>query len=395
MARKKRSGSSRQLLSVAFTILALIVLGALYLFGVDIESLLSTGEITGEGVGGGGDGGGDGGGVVVSTGGSGDYYEVYFTTPANPDEGIRTGGNDEIVVAAINGAQSTIDMAAFEFNLQSVTDALIAAQGRGVRIRMVDDNEHTEDSDQMEEIRDAGIPVVDDERSALMHNKFIVIDGRELWTGSMNFTENGVYRNNNNLLHITSPELAANYTAEFEEMFGEAAFGPRSPANTPAPRLTMGGVRIENYFSPEDDPMSHVLAQVGRADTSIHFMSFSFTHDDLGNAVRERAANGVEVRGIFEQRGANTQYSECPIMLDAGLDVRLDGNPYTFHHKVIIIDSSVLVMGSFNYSNNATESNDENMLIVHDPALAAEYEAEFNARWAETQMPFGGECLAE
>ena len=72
--------------------------------------------------------------------------------------------------------------------------------------------------------------------------------------------------------------------------------------------------------------------------------------------------------------------------------MRLDGNSYTFHHKVIIIDGSAVALGSFNFSSNATESNDENLLIIHDAGLAAQYEAEFQRRWAEAIQPMGGQC---
>lgn len=393
MARRRGTpaSGSRQILSVGFTVLVLVVLASLYIvreaFGVDLGPLdeflptLEPGDVSpvGEGTG--------AGGV------SGDYFSVYFTTPANPDNGVRTGGIDGTLVEAIDGAQSTIDIAAFEFNLQDMTDALIAAQQRGVRVRMVDDNENTEDSDQMEEIRGAGIPVVDDQRSALMHNKFIVIDGSEVWTGSLNYTENGVYRNNNNLIHVTSSELATNYTTEFEEMFLQGSFGPRSPANTPNQRLTVGGVRVENYFSPEDGVMDRIRAQVARATTSVHFMAFSYTDYSLAEVMIDRAANGADVKGIFEVRGANTEFSECNTLLGEGIDVRLDGNPYTFHHKVIIVDGETLITGSFNYSDSATEENDENLLVIHDPTVASLYEAEFNARWAEAQLPVGGQCL--
>jgi phosphatidylserine/phosphatidylglycerophosphate/cardiolipin synthase-like enzyme len=333
-------------------------------------------------------------GPVVVSEASGDYFSVYFTTPT---EGVQTGGVDERLAEAIDAAQSTVDIAAFEFDLQSVANALIAAHQRGVRVRMVDDDEHTEDSEQMEQVRDAGIPVVDDQRSAYMHNKFIIIDGREVWTGSLNYTENGVYRNNNNLIRLTVPELVANYTTEFEEMFLEASFGPTSPLNTPYDHITTAdGVRIENYFASEDDAIiEHIRAQVARAETSIHIMIFAFTEDSLGETVLERAASGVEVQGIFDSLGANTQYSLCPVMLNQGIDVRLDSNPKIFHHKVIIIDGSTVVTGSFNFTANAVESNDENLLIIHDPAVAELYEAEFAARWQEARLPVGGECLAE
>jgi len=97
-----------------------------------------------------------------NTSGSGSYYEVYFTSPESVPDGVTTGGQDTNLIALINGAQSTIDLAVFEFNLQQVADALIAAHNRGVQVRVVYDDEHTEDDPQMEQLIDAGIPAVPD-----------------------------------------------------------------------------------------------------------------------------------------------------------------------------------------------------------------------------------------
>ena len=55
---------------------------------------------------------------------------------------------------------------------------------------------------------------------------------------------------------------------------------------------------------------------------------------------------------------------------EAGLDVRLDGNPANMHHKVFIIDGHIVITGSYNFSRSAEERNDENTLIIHDPAIA-------------------------
>ena len=53
----------------------------------------------------------------------------------------------------------------------------------------------------------------------------------------MNFTVNGAYRSDNNLIRVRSAEMAENYLVEFEEMFTEGQFGPNSPANTPRPTI--------------------------------------------------------------------------------------------------------------------------------------------------------------
>ena len=92
----------------------------------------------------------------------------------------------------------------------------------------------------VEDLLAAGIRVVTDaDRSGLMHNKFLVVDGRYVWTGSFNTTDNGAYKNNNNAIWIDSPELAANFTTEFTEMFIAEQFGVRSPTSLPHPVVTM------------------------------------------------------------------------------------------------------------------------------------------------------------
>ncbi len=325
--------------------------------------------------------------------GEGELWAVYFTDPVIPFDDVTTGGLDEYLIELINSAEQTIDAAMFEFNLQQVADALVAAHQRGVQVRIVYDDEHTEGDPQIDQLIAAGIPTRPDERSAFMHNKFYVFDRSIVWTGSTNITVNDVYRNNNNVIVLVSPELAENYTVEFEEMFLDGQFGATSPANTPNPGVAVGDMWVENYFAPDDDVMTQLASMVSEAQESIYFMAFSYTHSDLGEVMEERFAAGVDVRGIFETRGANTEFSECPRLLQRGADVRLDGNPRTFHHKVIIVDESIVATGSFNFSVNAAQRNDENLLIIHNPHVAARYLEEFERRMAEARMPVGGQCL--
>jgi phosphatidylserine/phosphatidylglycerophosphate/cardiolipin synthase-like enzyme len=96
---------------------------------------------------------------------------------------------------------------------------------------------------------------------------------------------------------------------------------------------------------------------------------------------------GVDVRGIFETRSSETEYSELPNLYCAGLPVRQDGNPGSFHHKVFIIDDQILISGSLNFSNNADESNDENVIIIQNAEITAKYTQEFERRWAEAEAP--------
>ncbi len=322
-----------------------------------------------------------------------DWWEVYFTDPTTINDPANLGGSiEEKLIEQINNAQSSIHIAVFEFNLTPVAEALIAAYQRGVDVRWVTDDEHGIEADEEENrgqfamLEDAGIEVRDDQRGALMHNKIWIFDGQVVWTGSTNITQNGIFRNNNNVLVLRSTRLAGVFEREFEELWG-GAFGPSSPSTVGEQFVSVNGTPVQVLFAPEDEVVSRLLPFVEGAQQSIRFMAFSFTHDDLGAAILERAQNGVDVKGIFETRGSETEYSELPRMYCANLSVRQDGNPRTFHHKVIVIDERIVVTGSLNFSNSANESNDENVVIITNPAIAAEYLAEFDRRWAEASAP--------
>ena len=173
--------------------------------------------------------------------------QVYFTDPTSPSATSYRGGIDDELAAAINQARAAVDLAVYDLNLWSIRDALIAAHQRGVAVRMVTESDNL-DEPEMQQLRDAGIEVLGDRREGLMHDKFVIIDRWEVWTGSTNLTTSGAYRNDNNLVRIRSSRLAEDYTAEFEEMFTNDAFGPGSPANTPYPQLTVDGIRPGSLF---------------------------------------------------------------------------------------------------------------------------------------------------
>lgn len=311
--------------------------------------------------------------------------QVYFTTPIFPDDPAdHLGGLDLILAEDIASARQSIAVAAYDFDLETVADALLEAWTRGVEVRLVTDSDNV-DEPAIWRLDRAGVPVVEDNRSASMHHKFVVLDGEVVWTGSWNLTENGTYRNDNNAVRIMSSILAENYLVEFDEMYEGREFGPTSPSNTPNPDLTLRDpvtgewVEVENYFSPEDGAAERLLALVEDARSSVRFLAFSFTDDELGEAVKRQSEKGLVVQGVFEARGSDTEYSEYRMMRDAHppLDVLTDGNPYIMHHKVFILDEETVILGSHNFTESADESNDENLLILHDPGVAALYLEEF------------------
>jgi phosphatidylserine/phosphatidylglycerophosphate/cardiolipin synthase-like enzyme len=92
----------------------------------------------------------------------------------------------------------------------------------------------------------------------------------------------------------------------------------------------------------------------------------------------------VLVSGVFETtQVASNLGTEFDRLKEAGLDVRLDGNRNSMHHKVIVIDGEIVITGSYNFSNNAEKRNDENVLILHSSEIAGLYLSEFERVWVE------------
>ena len=294
--------------------------------------------------------------------------QVFF----GPSASGASSGIEAQLTALINRATSRIDGAFYELELESIARALIDRHRAGVRVRLVSDSDY-EDEAGIRACIQAGIPVVFDERSALMHNKFCVVDGRYVWTGSTNITANGMYRNDNNALLLRSEPLAENFAAEFVEMFQGRSFGARSPENTPHPQLLFGGTAVECYFSPEDDPVDAILLVIEAASERIDFMAFSFTSRPIAEAMGARMKDGVAVRGVFEARNAGSTYSRDDYLRERGAEIHFDENPNTMHHKVIIVDAAHVITGSYNFSKSAERKNDENVLILHSETLAAAY----------------------
>jgi phosphatidylserine/phosphatidylglycerophosphate/cardiolipin synthase-like enzyme len=295
--------------------------------------------------------------------------QVYFA----PSQQNDPTPIDRALLELIDSARASVACAFYELELPAAADALIARHNAGVRVSLVSDSDYAE-RPAVRRCAEAGIPVVFDGRPAFMHDKFCVVDGRFVWTGSTNITGNCMYRNNTTAVLIDSAELAHNFAAEFGEMFDARRFGAGSPKNTPLPEVTLSdGTRVECYFAPEDDAGDALARFAQSARERMDFAAFSFTSKELAEAMAARMRDGVLVRGVFEKRGANSTASRYKTLAAQGATVRTDTNPANLHDKFLVVDAAAVATGSFNFSRNADERNDENLLIIHDPALARKY----------------------
>ena len=323
-----------------------------------------------------------------------EWWRVYFTDPLTiNDPADYSNSIEQRLIEFINVSQTSIHIAAFEFDLDPVADALIAAHNRGVDVRWVTDNEHGLEADtepgggQFAKLQNAGIEVRADIRTALMHNKFWIFDGLVLWTGSTNITENGVFVQDNNTIVFQSPELATIYEREFQEMW-DGQFGPKSPSQLAEQSVVINGTPIQVIFTSEDPVLeSNIIPIVNSATSSIRFLAFSFTDYPLANAMIQRMQQGVDVAGVMDKTQAGGQGAELGTLFCAGVPVRHDGNKQFMHNKIIIVDERYVITGSLNFSTSAEESNDENVIIIDNPDIARLYMQDFERVYNQGTEP--------
>ena len=279
---------------------------------------------------------------------SGDI-NVYFCPRDNCEEKL------------INVVKSSekVNCAAYELNLNNLINSL-----KEKNATIVVDNGNYEEI--------PGLNIKKDDRNALMHNKFCIFDDKTISTGSFNPTVNDNSKNNNNLVLINSKALAENYNDEFES-FLDNRFGNDEKVKF-SKIILNNEILIENYFCPEDNCEQHVYDVISKAKKRIYFMTFSFSSNKLGDLIIEKSKD-VEVKGVFDNLQATTEYSEYNKMKELNLSVIIDKNPNFMHHKVFIVDD-IVVLGSYNPTSSGNKENDENVLIIYDASVADKFIAD-------------------
>jgi phosphatidylserine/phosphatidylglycerophosphate/cardiolipin synthase-like enzyme len=135
------------------------------------------------------------------------------------------GGADEALTSLARSARMYLDAACYTFSLESVANELVAAHDRGVRVRVIlDRGQGAQAWSQGEKLLAAGVPVLVNTHSGLMHDKFLVADGASIATGSFNWTKAAIERNDENLVVFTGePKVAGAFAVQFESMWTDTA----------------------------------------------------------------------------------------------------------------------------------------------------------------------------
>ena len=148
-------------------------------------------------------------------------------------------------------------------------------------------------------------------------------------------------------------------------------------------RQTQSAFITEAHFSPGEDCRRQLLALLTAARVTIDISVFTISDDLLSDAIVTAHKRGIQVRLITDNDKAHDQGSDIFKLIGQGIDVRMDKTESHMHHKFAIVDKSILVNGSFNWTRSATVYNHENILVTDESKLVMAYLAEFESLWNE------------
>lgn len=283
------------------------------------------------------------------------------------------------LITLIDSAWAELDIAAYGCGLDTMTEALRRAESRNVEMRIVLDPACNDPA----WLHLPGALTVTNTAGGIMHDKIVVVDGATVWTGSVNFTDSGLgagANNTENAVVISSEDVAGAYQRVIRRMHQTRRSGTSLPAS-PSTDFVVDGTPLHVWFSPQDQPRDKIVNVLGQATSSIRIAMNWFTDDALADAVIAAHRRGAEAVVIIDDATAQQKSSVAPALCAAGIDVYEDDFIGTVHNKFAVVDAAAdnprVLTGSANWSVNGMERNDENVLLIHDAAIASQYSDEW------------------
>jgi phosphatidylserine/phosphatidylglycerophosphate/cardiolipin synthase-like enzyme len=340
------------------------------------------------------------------------------TGPANATTFLLPD-SPEVPLETLRGAADRILLAGYSFTSQPVADALLAAEARGVDVRVLVEAEpvggaSAQQARVLDRLVAAGVEVrvvgVGANRFAYHHPKYAVADGRALVL-SENWKPSGVGGASSRGWGVrvengtTAAELAALFSNDFSatdtrswqsfRQHRRFESAPQAnggyPTAFPAERVTATNVTL---LTAPGNAESELVTAIDAAEGRVDVLQPTLGRQDnaLVRATLRAARRGVEVRILLsgawysaeENRALVTWLNEWAERNDAPLTTRIadPGDRYgKVHAKGLLIDDDLAVVGSLNWNANSATENREVALALHGPEPVAFYRESFEADW--------------
>ncbi len=326
------------------------------------------------------------------------------------------------LAAFLDGATKTLDLALYDIRLtgtceEIVGGALRAAPKRGVEVRLLYNSDHANPipvppppeavPDLIEALPFPTRPVsgIPD----LMHHKYAVRDGEDVWTGSTNWTDDSWSRQENVVVRFASDDLAHAFTLNFNELW-EKPIVEDSGRIEPRP-VEVEGIEVRPWFTPgHGDTLSHRIAKfLGKAKRRIRIASPVITSGPVLATLAEIVGEKrCDVAGVVDDTQCDQVFLQwrtngvsawkVPLLQRILEQAPFSGkgsipwspeSTHNFMHAKLVVADDVVFVGSFNLSRSG-ERNAENVLEIHDPAIAdqlAAYVDDVRSKYPPASVP--------
>jgi phosphatidylserine/phosphatidylglycerophosphate/cardiolipin synthase-like enzyme len=168
--------------------------------------------------------------------------------------------------------------------------------------------------------------------------------------------------------------------------------GSGSSAPAPSPSATTTPSAVTACFTPGENCTGTIVQALSGAKHTVLAQAYSFTSAPIAKALLDTHKRGVQVQVILDKSQRSDKYSSADFLANQGVPVLIDANHAIAHNKIIVIDGELVLTGSFNFTKAAQEKNAENLLIIRDPALAAQYTQNWEVHRQHSQ-PYVGRVV--
>lgn len=297
------------------------------------------------------------------------------------------------LVSAIDRTRATLDVALYNLQLAETIQAMLRARARGVKVRMIFDYDHVypKAGKEIQAVIDSGIEtrvMKGRAGSGSMHCKYAVYDGTLLQTGSANWSNLAETASYENMMFVADGNIVRGYTENFEWMWRQARPAgqpdaawdkPTAPPADPNPSVHFNGVTLPSYiFSPRAGTTAALVRALDAARKEVDVAMFSFTSRPIMDALNRASLRGINVKLLLYFKSAfpfkdEAKRNRINVRYKEGLAPN-----GIMHNKFAVIDSALLINGSFNWSATAEEINTENTIFTLVPEYVKPYQAEFD-----------------
>ncbi len=315
----------------------------------------------------------------------------------------------QLVIAAIDNSQATIELAVYSFDDQDIKEAIYRAASRGVRTTLVLDANKSQFHDQLFSNLPNNIRRIDLKIDhGYMHHKFVVIDRGQstgqLLFGSYNFTKLQDKYDPSFLLISQRPELVDSFGREIDRLTSDN-YGRKKilTGDYLVDRFQYADGFLEVWFGPQTRNRglrNRMIDLVYGAKNSLKGMIWNFTDRDLAHAMRtiarrlpvtlivddtnwlgEYSVNKMMTKSLFNKLEIVTDHRRNQEVKDlSGQD---DLNSF-LHHHMLLIDDQTVIFGTNNWSSGGFFDNDESTIISDIDSLVQPFKQSFLFNYQKT-----------